>query len=114
MTRFIGLFLGPTSDCFTPNVGPREWSISQTTATKQQYLRIKWSIAICQIKDGCHGLLFEQTRNTNVRMCPLMLLVSLTKYLCIVIKQTMTQEGLVGDVSVDNCYRMSRFVIFWK
>ena len=87
---FPGLFLGPTSDCFTPYAGPREWSICHTTTKKQQQLKINWPITIWQVKYGCHGLLFDQTGNTTVRMCPIVFLVSLTKYICIVIKQVMT------------------------
>jgi hypothetical protein len=47
------LFLGPTSDCFTPYVGPREWSICHTTTKKQQHLKINWPITKWQVKDGC-------------------------------------------------------------
>jgi hypothetical protein len=65
------LFLGPTSDCFTPYVGPREWSICHTTTKKQQHLKINWPITKWQVKDGCHGLLFDQTGNITVRMCPI-------------------------------------------
>lgn len=88
--RLPVLLVGPTSDCFTTYAGSREWSICRTTTKKQQHLKIKWSITMWQAKDGCHCLLFDQTGNTTARMCPIVFLVSLTRYIFIVIKQAMT------------------------